>query len=159
MNKCDIFILDSYGTFLFFVTSSSLNHFTFLSFLPSCGYVLNKVSLLPFHYFCWCDQAAFSPVFPPLFCRFHPRFIPSMAAVPFLCSQSCSGFSLLFEEEIPVVSPLPQVSYFFHFLLILMIPSFKIYSFPFHFLSLTACLPHHETSGMEYLVLLPISNF
>ena len=48
-----------------------------------------------------------------------------------------------------MVSPLPQASYFFHFLLILMTPSFKIYSFPFLFLSLTACLPHHETSGME----------
>lgn len=110
---------------------SLLNHFTFLSFLPSYGYVLNKASLA-FSLFLLVWSSCFQSSFPPVILQVSPPFSFHRWLQSLLCSQSCSGFSLfIWRRDTIGFSSTLRCSIFSIFFLILMIPSFKIYSFPF----------------------------
>lgn len=151
-----IFILDFQGTALFLAA----HHPTCLAASPFLQLIFfYDVSSLPFCYFYWCDQAAFSPVFPLIFCKFYLLFTSLRANFPFLCSRAQSCFSSLFEEKIPSVSPPPQDFWFSIFSWPYWEQTFKICPpTPFSCWPLLPALLIMKTMGME-CNLFPISIF
>lgn len=135
-----------------------LNNSTFLVTSP-CSYVFDDISFLPFHYFYWCDQGAFSPVFLLIFCKFYLPFISLMAAFPFLCSQSRSHVFLLYlKKSCHQFLPYPRSSIISFSPDSNKIKLLKYAHSPFSCCSLLPALLTMKLWEWNYLVLFPISD-